>query len=416
MKRLLYILCLAVLMTACSKSDGESGRKPWPPKDNEQTLLMYFPWSGNLTSFFLTNICHMADVIEEGHGDHCRVLVYLMQSPTEGDLYELLGHKAKEGGDTTIADIETRPIRTFKNPAFTTAEGIAEILAAAKQAAPAERYAMSIGCHGMAWLPADPTVGLSERGPLMGTAPEAEYWEQTTPDGLPITRWFGASTEQYRTDISTLAEAITLAGMHFEYILFDDCYMSSIEVAYDLRNVADHLIASPNEIMAFGFPYAECGQYMLGTPDYKAICKTFYDFYIDYKDAYGVSRPFGTIAMTNCRELDALALIIRQINAASDPKSVNIAYLQRMDGYNPTRFFDFGDYIRTLCTDDALERAFEEQLERTIPSSCRCHTPQFYTSSGPVTINTFTGVTTSDPSISNNTAAKSETAWWKATH
>ena len=413
MKKIFYTLLAATLLlvVGCSKEDG-----PKPPKHNEQTLLMYFPWSGNLTSFFLTNICEMADVLEKGDVGNCRVLVYLMQNATEGELFELLGHKAGKDQSVTMNNVDTRPIAKFDKPAFTTAEGIASILSAAKSAAPADRYAMSIGCHGMAWLPANPNAGLAEpkMAPLMST--EQDYWEHLDPQGLPITRWFGASEEKYRTDVSCLAQAIEMADLHLEYILFDDCYMSSIEVAYELRKVTDHLIASPNEIMAYGFPYARCGAFMLGNPDYEAICQTFYDFYIVYVDPYGISRPYGTIAMTNCAQLEALADVVKRINAASDSANLNIAYLQRMDGYNPTRFFDFGDYVRTLCIDDTLEREFEQQLERTIPSSCRRHTPQFYTSSGPVRINTYTGVTTSDPSISNNTAEKSKTAWWKATH
>ena len=63
-----------------------------------------------------------------------------------------------------------------------------------------------------------------------------------------------------------------------EYILFDDCYMSSIEVAYELKDVADYLIASTCEVMAYGMPYATMGKHLLGTPDYRAICDDFYDF------------------------------------------------------------------------------------------------------------------------------------------
>ena len=34
-----------------------------------------------------------------------------------------------------------------------------------------------------------------------------------------------------------------------EYILFDDCYMSSIEVAYELKDVTKYLIGSTSEMM-----------------------------------------------------------------------------------------------------------------------------------------------------------------------
>ena len=55
--------------------------------------------------------------------------------------------------------------------------------------------------------------------------------------------------------------------MHMDYILFDDCYMSSVEVAHALRHVTDYLIGSTSEIMAYGFPYALAGKHMLGAVD-----------------------------------------------------------------------------------------------------------------------------------------------------
>lgn len=69
-----------------------------------------------------------------------------------------------------------------------------------------------------------------------------------------------------------------------EYILFDDCYMASVEVAYDLKEVTDYLIASPCEIMAYGMPYAEIGPHLLGKVDYESICDAFYEFYKNYEE------------------------------------------------------------------------------------------------------------------------------------
>ena len=51
---------------------------------NEKTLLMYMPWSSNLTSYFYQNIKDMESCIEElgGLSDE-RVLVFISTSPTE---------------------------------------------------------------------------------------------------------------------------------------------------------------------------------------------------------------------------------------------------------------------------------------------------------------------------------------------
>ena len=45
------------------------------------------------------------------------------------------------------------------------------------------------------------------------------------------TRYFGGTEHFYQTNISTLAAAISQSKMHMQFVMFDDCYMSNIEVA-----------------------------------------------------------------------------------------------------------------------------------------------------------------------------------------
>ena len=53
-------------------------------------------------------------------------------------------------------------------------------------------------------------------------------------------------------DVLEMVRAITI---HLDYIIFDACLMGGIEVAYELRNVADKIGFSQAEILAHGFPY-----------------------------------------------------------------------------------------------------------------------------------------------------------------
>lgn len=366
------------------------------PATAPQTVVMYLPWSGNLTSYFELNIADMEGVVAGGALQDERVLVFFMPTEKSAELFEL----RHDNGQCI-----RRMLRKYDTPPpFTTSDGIASILSEVRQQAPAQRYAMTIGCHGMAWLPASGayhTYGPSgER--------EKEYWEHER-EGVPLTRWFGGVEHRQRTDISTLAAGITAAQMHMEYILFDNCYMSSVEVAYDMRAVTDHLIGSTSEIMAFGFPYALTGQHLIGEVDYEGICDAFHNFYSSYVD------PYGTIGVTVCSELPALADVMRRINARCTFPASKLNDLQSLDGYSPVRFFDMGDYVRQLCTDAALLSEFEEQLKRTVP--IHRHTPEYFSASnGANPIRTFSGITTSDPSVSNATASKRQTTWWAATH
>lgn len=384
MKRFLLLILLVVPLafTSCEQED-------WPVK-TDQTVLMYLPWSSNLKSYFETNISDFESVVERNILKNERVVVFFCTSPTEAVLFEL----AYDNGKCI-----RKPLKIYHNPAFTTATGITSILNDVKTLAPANRYAMTIGCHGMGWIPV-PTAQARSIG-------QKKHWEY---EGVPMTRYFGGLSPEYQTNTTTLAEGIANAGIKMEYILFDDCYMASVEVAYDLKEVTDYLIASPCEIMAYGMPYAEIGPHLLGKVNYESICDAFYEFYKNYEEM-----PCGTIGVTVCSELENLAVTMKEINNQYTLPSSSLYTIQTMDGYTPTLFFDCGDYVAKLCTDAGLLARFEEQLERTIPY--KRHTDYYYTmNKGKIKINTFSGATISDPSTNSYATEKYQTAWYKATH
>ena len=353
------------------------------------------PWSTNLTSYFQRNIEDIEKAVLEKGIEKGRVLVYFMSSPTEASLFELVNDNGNSA--RTI-------LMSYSDPAFTTADGITSILKDVVCFAPASRYAMIIGGHGMGWLPVAPepeNVDLRSR--------QKDYWEY---ENVPLTRYFGGTSAKHQTDITTLAEGIYNSGVKMEYILFDDCYMSSIEVAYDLKNVTDYLIASPTEIMAHGFPYDIIGKYLIGDVNYQAISDRFYEFYQNY-----TVMPCGTIGIIRCSELDGLASVMKEINQRFDFETSLLDSVQALDGYLPVIFFDYKDYVVKLCQDPVLFQKFMNHLDSAVPPKFRKHTPYYYSMSGGMKkINTFSGVTISDPSVNVKAAKKTTTAWYKATH
>lgn len=389
-------LLLLIITIGLFPSCGDTAENTVPEDThNEKTLLMYMPWSSDLTSCFYQNIKDMEDCIKSMGGlSHERVLVFISENPTEASLFEL---KYENGKSKRIS------LKSYSNPAFTTKEGIAGILKDVIQYAPAKKYSMVIGCHGMGWLPVDPSKAKRSA--------ERLHWEYRE---TLQTRYFGGTSTKYRTDISTLSAAISDTGLKMEYILFDDCYMSSIEVAYELKDAADFLIASTCEIMAYGMPYATMGKHLLATPDYKAICDVFYDFYSNYS-----IMPCGTLSVTDLSQIDAMAMIMKRINTHYTFDDAQRGQLQSLDGYSPTIFYDFGDYVNQLLEQNhapqSLSAEFETQLNRLIPY--KTNTEKFYTTSqGPIKINRYSGITTSDPSVNQRTADKDRTQWYYATH
>lgn len=76
-------------------------------------------------------------------------------------------------------------------------------------------------------------------------------------------------------------------------------------------------------------------------------------------------------------------------------------------------------YVAKLCSDPDLLEQFNEQLKRTVPY--KRNTEYYFTAISSYygerkKINTFSGITISDPSTSAAASKKNETAWYVATH
>ena len=387
-KQTVFILAIFFILSvnlSCEKEDT-----PSVPTKVNQTLLMYLPWSDNLYTYFQTNISDMEKAIGKGILKQERVIVFLSTSVKEATMFELTYQNGK---------IQRKTLKNYTNLPYTTAEGITSLLNDIKNIAPANQYAMTIGCHGMGWIPVS-------KSKVRSISPVKMHWEY---EDAPLTRYFGGTTSATQTDITTLAKGIADAGLKMEYIMFDDCYMSTVEVAYDLKHVTDHLIGSTSEIMAYGMPYEKIGKYLLGNVDYEAICNEFYSFYSTF------DMPCGTIAVTDCSELDQLAGIMKKINQRYTFNTEQLNSIQPLDGYSPVIFFDYGDYISKLCDDPELSEQLNIQLNKTIPF--KRNTEYYYSAGkGKIKINTFSGITISDPSQNQLALKKTETNWYKATH
>lgn len=363
-KTLLLLLTIITIFSSCEQ------KKP----DPTNTIFFFFPWSTNLTHYFENNIANFEYGITHKDLEKNRVVVFISKTESTAYMYEIKSIKGKIKHDT-IAQYDNYEYR------YTSTEGFTEILNIAKGATPTPQFSMIIGCHGDAWIPA-----------------------------ADMKRSFGAANVESRIDISTLRNALKKSNLTAEYILFDDCYMSSIEVAYELRDVCRHLIASPAEIMAAGMPFRHIATDLLNTPNYEAICNDFYNHY-----ANDLSAPYGAIAIINCQELNQLANIVKQINANHQYDDSKTANLQIYDGYTPNIFYDLGDYIASYCTDANLLQQFNTQMQQCITH--KAHTEYIYSyGHGTIKIKKYSGISTSAPSTNSKCASYTETEWYKATH
>lgn len=381
---------MATAFTSCS-DDGEL--PPYPDKA-KQTVIMYMPWADNtIHYYFEKNISAFEAAIERNHGlDGNQLIVFIAENGQQSQMYRIYYYDGK-------CRRETLKTYDFASCDYTTPEGISQIISDAIAAAPASTYALAIGCHGMGWVPAGTDVGTRT---FMNNIKAANAYP---------TRFFGSSGDPtYQTDILTLAEGIANTGVKMKYILFDDCYMSNIETAYDLRNVTDYLIASTCEIMIDGMPYDEIGIDLLNNK-FKNVVDKFYNYYSNFKT------PCGTIGVTDCREVENMAYIMRQINDRYPDFPYNTTDIQDLDGFENTIFFDFGDYVSKLCSDPNILSTFKEQLGRLVPYKANTETYYSWYTGEQHPINTFSGITISDPSVNRSIAnVKTQTNWYRETH
>lgn len=399
---------------SCSNGDSPDGPDA-PVTPVGQTVFMFFPWSNSLLSDFRRTVEDMQTVVAQRSMKDERVMVFMATSEREAVLFELKKQNGRCLTDT---------LRRYNDRPFTSRQWLTSLFSEVMTLAPASRYGMVVGCHGLAWVPvqgqrnARKKLGSQERiDEEDNLYKEKRIDKEGEPNDLmhfevqgPVTtRFIGGTYPETQIETTDLADAMADAGFHTEYILFDACYMSSVEVAYELKDVTHYLIASPTEVLSYGFPYITMGKHLLGTPNYKGIADSFISFYSSY------NLPYGTVAVTDCTQLDALAAIAQQINAAAAeqlaPNGVQI-----MDGYSPTLFYDLGHLMSLKDAGTVLTAAFAEQIEKTVPY--KGHTGQYFTTlkDAPVDIKHYSGLNTSQGSLNHMADRLSETAWYKATN
>ena len=274
------------------------------PQAARQTLLMYFCGT-DLYSYFKNNLSDVAKALSRNILPLGRIVAFTQPAASEGYVVE---YRYDEAANACERDTL---IRYTPLPGRTTDPAVMErILGDMAAAAPAERFGLHLASHAKGWLPAS----IESSSWLRSNARRTDDLWRKIP-GAAETRWFGHDRGRYM-DISELAAAIDGSGVRFDYLLFDACFMSSVEALYDLRRAADYIVASPCEVMAHGFPYDTVIPSLFADDgaryDLAAACRNVYEYY-NAVDSY----KSGCATLTVCDELEGLATALHDINASA---------------------------------------------------------------------------------------------------
>ena len=217
-----------------------------------------------------------------------RVFVFMSTSATESSLFELTYN-------SSTFTVEHQMLENYTGTAYTTTEGLTDIIGEVKQQAEALNYALIIGGHGTGWN---------------NISDWTDYPNQAKRKAALKTRSFGGLDNTYAINVSSLAQAIETNGIKMQYILFDACYMSNVETAYELKDVTNFLISSSSEVMGEGIPYKTIWSYLCSSvPNYSSAVSGIVNF---YKNS---NVPYCNMAAIDCRQIDKLASIMKEINS-----------------------------------------------------------------------------------------------------
>lgn len=435
MKKFISIVAVAFVALFCMSSCSEEALDV--DSANKQTILVFMPWTGDnssqgLTRYLKANLDSISDGIIDKKGlTNSRLMVFFSDNANSSTLYEFQY-------DAVEKKVNRVPVKTYEGAFYNSAEGFASLLGDVKQHAEALNYALIVGGHGCGWTYADDWNSYPYNAKPHSVSMGTDWSSAAKSNGLfssssdaphfsgiyfgsdrnsPLTRFFGSvSLQSHAMDVATLAAGIKTSGIKMQYILFDVCYMANVETAYELKEATNYMIATGSEMLAAGIPYRSIWSYLNSpTPNYSGIVSTTVNF---YKNS---SAPYCNMSAVDCRQLDNLASVMKEINGKYQlDSSLKLDSIQPLGGFQPNLFYDLGVYVDSLHPSGYIKEQFTTQLKATVKAES--HTDAVITALGlteseVIKVKSYSGLSISDPST-HPVAVKGreKTGWWKATH
>lgn len=191
--------------------------------------------------------------------------------------------------------------------------------------------------------------------------------------------------------------ALSIPDGQFSFIVMETAYMAGLEVAYELKDKTDYLIASFTEIPTPGFlpVYGEMlPELFRAYPYYSKAAQAYFDYYNQFTD----ERRSATISVIRTSRLEPLK---RMLNAAErevpDWEELQRASLQAFDRRTDHHlFYDLDSYFRLIGSEDA-QAAFADSLKQAVVYEAA--TEQFLPRSGGFDISTHSGMSIYIPDV-----------------
>lgn len=322
-----FISLLGMIVVSCGEDDI-SKREPTDTR-SPRAVLVYMVAQNNLSPYALSDREEMIVAARKGDLGDSRLIAYYDPKGANPELQELVIDGDGNASFKTLAvyDDETLSVSAAR---------MSQVIADFKALVPARKYGMILWGHGTGYV----QDGLDET-----YAPEA-----STMSISPLS--YGCETVSGKSNwmnVTTMAQV--LKDQHFDWLYFDCCFMAGVEVAYELRDVTNYIVASATETPGDGMPYDKTLKYLMpeGLQLEKAATATF-DHYdkmsgIDRTCTMSVIRTAG---MTNLAQVAKYIYAqAGQLPASYEPQSYQTPYAHQHYGWS---YYDFGHYLKALAS------------------------------------------------------------------
>lgn len=334
-----FLLIVFLGLISCSKEQEKL------QTDVERTVLIYMLANNSLSGFDNNNI---ESIIQSATAKNLNGGNLLLYWVPRGSNPQLLQIKENANGVVTKNLIRDYDISNSATPT-----AVQTIIKDVVSEFPAKEYGLVLWSHGTAWIPAD-------------------YANMLKSFGQDGSNWM---------EIDELAKGIPNNLFHF--IMFDACYMASIECAYELKDKAEYILASPTETMATGWPYQSIMPYFFTqTAQLEKIADIFFNYY----EAQNGDNQTATVSVVKTSELDNMAIIMKEILAnksESDIFALDRTKMQKLEflgkgsyTVSPCLLFDFDDFVKQLATDEQYAR-FTASMAKLITYEAHTKTAYF---------------------------------------
>lgn len=343
---LLFFCLVSIFLSSCGFWDKNNSDEPdipeLPIEQVDRTILIYAINKSSLASDFSDDYNEIISALGKIDLSSCRLLLYKTESDEECALYS--SKKVEEVPGYRLEKIKSYKRRTTS----TDPDRIAEVIDYTLSLCPESRHDLIFWGHGSSWVPGFSGHEIPDQS---ANNKHYAYGGEYPYTGDYSTNW---------AELDELAYAVP--DGKFDTIWFDCCYMSSIEVIYELKDKCNYFVGYPTEVWAYGMDYSKILPIIFEKDrDLTLAAKEFYN-------SYKIINEPVTVAVLDMKNVETIASLASEIIRHGDerPSISKLLNYSRMKGYPFYDFFQFFSETAVVNDCDQYVESLREAMNKLV--------------------------------------------------